>query len=333
MLEILAAALLSFIFTVFFIPKWIKKARQFGLVGKDMNKYDKPEVAEAGGIVVIIGLLAGTLFYIFLDTFFLKTGADALLIFAAMLTVLLAGFLGFIDDVLGWKKGLKRWQKPLLTIPMAIPLMVINAGHSTMSIPLLGPIDFGIVYPLVIIPIGIVGAANGFNMLAGFNGLEAGMGAIALGTLGTISLFNGNTGLAAVAFSAVASLLAFLIFNWNPARIFPGDSLTYGIGALIAVVSILGNMERAGLILFIPFLIDAVWSLLPEAKGAPKREAFGKPNKDGSLDMPYDKLYGFEHFGLWLMKKVKKKAYETDVTLFFLIMELLLSALVFGFLL
>src|SRR4030042_5514706 len=171
MLEILAAAIVSFLFTLFFVPKWIGKAKEFGLVGKDMNKHDRPEVAEAGGIVVIFGLVAGVLFFTFLDTFFLGIGVNQSLIFAALITMLLAGFLGFIDDVLGWKKGLKKWQKPLLTIPMAIPLMVINAGESVMSIPIFGSVDFGIIYPLVIIPIGVVGAANGFHMLAGFNGL------------------------------------------------------------------------------------------------------------------------------------------------------------------
>ncbi len=331
MMEIFAAALVSFLLTVLFIPKWIRKARQFGLVGKDMNKHGNPEVAEAGGIIVILGLLGGILFYTFLDTFFLKTGADAALIFAVLLTVLLAGFLGFIDDVLGWKKGLKRWQKPILTIPMAIPLMVINAGQSAMSIPVIGAVDFGIVYPLVIIPVAIVGAANGFNMLAGFNGLEAGMGAIALGTLGVVNLLKGDIWLAAIAFAAVASLLAFLVFNWNPAKIFPGDSLTYGIGALIAAIAILGNMEKIGLILFIPFIIDAIWSLVPEAKGSKKVEAFGKVNKDNSLEQPYSRILSFEHFGIWFLKKIKRKVYEADVTVFFLIIELLLSAIVFGF--
>jgi len=197
-----------------------------------------------------------------------------------------------------------------------------------MNIPIFGTVDFGIIYPLIIIPAGIVGAANGFNMLAGYNGLEAGMGAIALGTLGSIGLMKGQIWLAAIAFSAVAALVAFLIFNWCPAKIFPGDSLTYGTGALIAVIAILGNMERIGLILFIPFIIDAVWVLLLEARGAPKTEAFGRPNRDNSLEMSYDKLYGFEHFGLWVVKKIKKKAYERDVTLFFLGLELLLVLLV-----
>ncbi|MEM5812371.1 MAG: hypothetical protein QW286_01505, partial [Candidatus Aenigmatarchaeota archaeon] len=75
----------------------------------------------------------------------------------------------------------------------------------------------------------------------------------------------------------------------------------------------------------------AFWSLLPEARGGPKREAFGKPNRDGSLELPYEKLYGFEHFGIWLVKKIKKKAYEKDVTLFFICLELLLSAIVLAF--
>jgi UDP-N-acetylglucosamine--dolichyl-phosphate N-acetylglucosaminephosphotransferase len=166
MIEILAAALVSFLVTVFLVPKWIAKAREFGLVGKDMNKHDRPEVAEAGGIIVVFGLLGGILAYIFLDTFVLKTGANQALVFAALLTVLLAGFLGFIDDVLGWKKGLKRWQKPLLTIPMAIPLMVINAGESSMNLPIFGSVNFGLIYPIILVPLGIVCAANGFNMLA-----------------------------------------------------------------------------------------------------------------------------------------------------------------------
>ncbi len=331
MLEVLAVIIVSFTFTLYFTPKWIKKAKEFGLTGKDMNKFDKPDVSEAGGIIVILGLLSGVLFYIFLETFFLKTGAQTALIFAALLTVLLAGFLGFIDDVLGWKKGLSRWQKPLLTVPMAIPLMVINAGESAMSVPLFGLVDFGIVYPLIIIPLGIVGAANGFNMLAGFNGLEAGMGAIALGTLGTISLLKGEVWLAAIAFAAVASLAAFLVFNWNPAKIFPGDSLTYGIGAMIAVIAILGNMEKIGLILFIPFIIDAFLSLWPELRGHKKVEAFGRVNRDNSLEMPYDRILSFEHFGIFALKKIKQKVFERDVTLFFLAIEAVLSAAVFLF--
>ncbi|MDP2841599.1 MAG: hypothetical protein Q8O17_04910 [Candidatus Methanoperedens sp.] len=44
-----------------------------------------------------------------------------------------------------------------------------------MAFPFLGTLDIGLLYPLLIIPIGMIGASNAFNMLAGYNGLEAGM--------------------------------------------------------------------------------------------------------------------------------------------------------------
>jgi UDP-N-acetylglucosamine--dolichyl-phosphate N-acetylglucosaminephosphotransferase len=63
--------------------------------------------------------------------------------------------------------GLSKLQKPLLMIPAAVPMMVINAGRSTIALPFLGAVDLGLFYPLLLVPIGIVGASNAFNMLAG----------------------------------------------------------------------------------------------------------------------------------------------------------------------
>ncbi len=49
----------------------------------------------------------------------------------------------------------------------------------------------------------------------------------------------------------VGALLAFLWFNWYPAKVFPGDTLTYSVGALVACIAILGDMEKIAVILFI----------------------------------------------------------------------------------
>ncbi|MFH1338172.1 MAG: hypothetical protein ABIH55_04855 [Nanoarchaeota archaeon] len=65
--------LVAFAITVFLIPKYIKRAKAIDLVGKDMNKYDKPEIAEAGGVVVLFGFLFAILCYIFIKTFFIGT--------------------------------------------------------------------------------------------------------------------------------------------------------------------------------------------------------------------------------------------------------------------
>ncbi len=325
--------LASFFLTLFLTKYWIKVARKADLVGKDMNKYDKRKVPEAGGVAVIFSFSFALLLYIFLKVFIFETETHLILILALLASMLMAGFLGFIDDVLGWLVGLKQWHKVLLTLPIAIPIIVVNAGHSTINIPFLSEINLGLFYPLVIVPLAIIGSANGYNMLAGYNGLEAGLGTIILGTLGLVSLRLGNNWLALICFVAVAALLAFLLFNWYPARVFPGDSLTYAIGALIAIIAILGNMEKLALFLFIPFFIDAV--LYFKARVIDKAgyvQAFGKPNKDGTLEMPYRKIYDSTHLAIMLIKRIKKKVYERDVVVSILALEAILAVLSFALL-
>ena len=329
-IAILFAMVIGFVITVFILPFWIRKASQAGLLGKDMNKYNKPEVAEAGGVVFVLGTLFAVLFYIFTKTFYFGTGTNLVETFAILLTLLFAGFVGFVDDMLGWKIGIKRMHKVLLTIPICIPLVVINAGESLMNIPFFGFVDFGILYPLAIIPIGVIGATNGYNMLAGFNGLEAGLGTIILAALGFISWFvNADLWLAAISFSAVGALIGFLVFNWYPAKVFPGDSLTYATGALIAAIAILGNMEKIALFLFIPFILDAALSLWPEFRGGDKVEAFGKPRPDGSLVMPYKSISDMTHVAMKILGKLKKNVYESNVTEFLLMLEAVLVVVAF----
>ncbi len=155
--------------------KWIRKAPEVGLLGRDMNKPDRRQVPEMGGVSVVFGFVLGVLFYIGLQTFGMGAmGYTSIL--AALCTVLMACIIGIMDDVLGWKAGLRQWQKPIFMLFAAMPMMVINAGHSTMGLPIVGQLELGILFPLVVVPIGIVGASNAFNMVAGYNGPEARLG-------------------------------------------------------------------------------------------------------------------------------------------------------------
>lgn len=318
----------SFLVTYFLTPQWIKAAKKIKLVGKDMNKYSKPEVAEMGGIAVIAGFVAGILIYIAINTFYFNLGMHLIYILAALSTVMIISMVGIIDDILGWKVGLKQWQKPLLTLPASFPMVAVNAGQSSMSLPFFGNVDFGIAYPLLVVPLGIVGAANGFNMLAGYNGLEAGMGIIILATLAFVAMKVNLGWVAIISLCMLFALLAFLKYNWYPAKVFPGDTLTYGAGALIACVAILGNMEKIAVFLFIPYFLDF---LLPLRKKM-KVEAFAKVNQDNSLEMPYGndyrKIYDMAHLAIYLLKKVKSRVYERDVVLFLLFIEAIIAIIV-----
>jgi UDP-N-acetylglucosamine--dolichyl-phosphate N-acetylglucosaminephosphotransferase len=148
-----------------------------------------------------------------------------------------------------------------------------------------------------------------------------------LSALAIATYVTGNSWLSVVALCIVASLIAFYIFNVNPAKIFPGDVLTYTIGASIAVIAILGDSEKIALFFFIPYFIEMVLKL----RGKLKKQSFGKPNRDGTLEMPYDKIYGLEHLAIFLLKKIKpsKKVYENDVV--YLINGFQLVVIILGF--
>lgn len=305
-------------------PYWIKRAKKAGLAGRDINKHEKPLTAESGGITVVAGFLISILFYVGIKTFYFKTTTNLIEIFALLSTVLIITIIGLIDDILGWKIGLRQWQKPLICLLAAIPLMVINIGTTTIDLPFLGVFDLGLIYPLILVPIAISGASNGFNMIAGYNGLETGMGIIILGTLGILVYSTGMTWLALIAFCMVAALFAFLIFNRYPAKVFPGNIMTYAVGSLIAIIAIIGNMERAALILFIPYFIE----LILKARGVFQKESFAKPNKDNSLEPLYTKNYGLEHVMLRIIKKIKGKAYEKDIVRGLWCIELIIAILI-----
>jgi len=306
---LITIALVSFLTTLIIIPFWMRKAKQIGLLWEDMNKYlKKKNVVGSGGIAVIVGTLIGIFVYMALGTFYFKFDNQLTEIFAIVASLFLVTGVGFIDDLFGWRKGgLSIRSRIILVLFSSIPLIVINAGVST----ILG-INFGILYPLILVPIGFLGAVTTYNCLAGFNGLETGQGIILLSSLAIVTFLTGNAWLSLIALCMVASLIAFYTFNRYPAKIFPGDVLTYAIGAMIAMIAILGNIEKIAIFFFIPYILEFIL----KARGRLKKHSFGKPNEDGSLEQPYDKIYGLEHLAIAILKRIKpsKKVYERDVT-------------------
>ena len=301
---------ISFLICLFFMPLWIKKAKKIGLIWENMHVYGFPKnIAGSGGIIVLFGFIIGVLSYIAIKTFVLKTDITTLEIFALLSTVLIAGIIGFVDDIFGWVHGgLSAEFRIFLMLIAAIPLMVINAGESV----IIG-IEVGWLYPLILIPLGIVGATTTFNILAGYNGLEASQGILILSGLSVVTWFTGSTWLTLISLCMIVCLLAFYIFNKYPAKVLPGDVLTYSVGALIAIIAILGNIEKIAVFFFIPYILETVLKL----RGNLKKQSFAKVNEDGSLNVPYDKFYGLEHISIYLLKKVKKdkKIKETEVVL------------------
>jgi len=287
MLEVLSLVI-ALVAVLFIMPHFINRMKDQGFVGKDMNKYSKPMVTELGGAVVFLGFAFGIFSAVFLSTYLNVFPLNLSVLFASFCTIAMIAFIGVIDDISGWKKGIRQWQHALFPVIAALPLMAIQAGDTSMFLPFLGTINFGIIYSLIIIPIGITGASNAFNMLAGLNGLETGQGVLLTGTLTIIAILTGQTTAAILGIAMVGALLAFLKFNWFPAKVFGGDSLTLMVGANLAVMSIIGNMETFGVMIIglyvIEFLIKARHKFKSECFGIPDKKGFLKANpKGGSL--------------------------------------------------
>jgi UDP-N-acetylglucosamine--dolichyl-phosphate N-acetylglucosaminephosphotransferase len=278
-----------------------------------MNKYGKPKnVAISGGLIVLFSFLLGVFCYIAFRTLYKTVDEIIVSILAILCVVLIAGFVGFVDDMLGWKtKGLSMRLRVIALFLASVPLVVINAGESTISLPFVGTVYFGFLYPLLLVPLGVVAVTSVYNFLAGFNGLEAGQGILILGFLSYVAYTVGQPWLAIVGLCMVSALLSFLLFNWCPAKVFGGDVLTYSIGALIASIAIVGNFEKVAFITFIPYIAEMTLKL----RGRLKMYSFGEPKRDGSLELRYSKIYGLTHLSIWILKKFKKKVYEKEVVL------------------
>lgn len=288
----------AFLVTLLVTPVFIRFLKANSITGVDQQKRRKTVVAEMGGLPVLTGFLAGAFSFIAIRVFMNNVAAPSE-IFAAALTLIIIVMIGILDDITNIsrkagdvkRKGIKQTQKFLLPLFAAVPLMAINSGVSTMVIPFVGSVDMGLLYPLLIIPLGILGAANATNMLAGLNGLEASLGAVLLSSLGIFAYSNGAVTAAVIAFVFAASLAAFLVYNAYPAKIFPGDSMTYAIGAAAASVAILANIEMFAVACFALWFIE----FLLKARSGLKAESFGKLQKDGSLKAPYKRTYSLTH--------------------------------------
>ncbi|WP_175059156.1 glycosyltransferase 4 family protein [Thermococcus sp. 2319x1] len=268
----------GFILSLLLTPYIGSLMRKAGMVGRDIHKLDKPEVPEMGGIVLLLVLPLS------LASLLNETLAKALLVF------LLFGVIGIIDDT----TQLKQSHKVLLSL-LVSSLVLSLSVNANLDI-LVASFELGLLYYLFAI-LFITGSANLVNLLAGFNGLEVGTSAIALFFLGLVTSENAQI----LALTGASVSLGFLWWNKYPARIFPGDTGTLALGALIGLVGILGKVEVFAAFLLLPHFVDFLLKSKIRFKGRP----LGRTEvlEDGTLKAPpYLSFLGL----LMRLKKVKE---------------------------
>ena len=317
MLSFVAILLFSIAVTVVLSEFLIPRLKRFGIIGKDVNKEGRPEVAEMGGLAIVAGFTAGVLLAIMLNTF---NGLEFNItyVLAALVTIHAMGFIGIVDDLLDIPQAVKAF----LPLAAAVPLVAVSAAGSTaIGIPFIGPVDLGIVYIVLLIPVGVAVASNLTNMLAGFNGMEAGMGSAIMAVLAILAYLNGSNEMLVLFLPMLGALLAFLAFNWYPARVFPGDVGNLTIGAVVASGVIIGNMEGAGAIILILYVLDffiKAWNRFPSSK-------WWGELKNGKLYPVEGKVRGLAQ----LVMKMSGGISERNLTLVFIGMQILVGLVVF----
>lgn len=267
---------IAFVTTFISTPIIAKIMRRRGITGKDVHKTSKTEIPEMCGLAILLGLTLGCLAYA------AAVPSSRNEIIAFLTTVLIAGGIGFFDDL----RPLGARVKPLLTALAALPIIFLHAYSPYPTIPLLGTVTLTIVYPLLIL-IAIAITSNAVNMMDVMNGSMPGTASIIVATITVVLLISGKMQTAAISAGVLAALLAFFYYNRIPARVFSGDTGSLAVGAALGAIAILGRVETFMIIALIPQIMNAFYGLSSVGRLYERREIPQRPTRlldDGTLE-------------------------------------------------
>jgi len=221
----------SFLITYVAIPKVIFFAQQFRLTdvaGKRAAHEGSTPIF--GGIAIFSGIIFSLLFWAELG--------DIQFLLASFLIVF---FVGVIDDLLNLSP-LKKLIGQVIAVLIVIYLgeLKIDNMHGVLGIYDL-PDIIGTLFTIFV----VIVITNGFNLIDGVDGLAGGVGVIAASFFGFVAVMMGQNDMAIISFSLAGALLAFLRYNFNPAKIFMGDTGSLVVGMILSVLAI--NTIKFGL--------------------------------------------------------------------------------------
>lgn len=252
--QFILAFLIPVILSILFTPGVIKLAHVIGAIDEpDERKVHKKLTPRLGGVAIFLSLSITVLIaFFFFDAHGrdLSQYYDRVLLVGSALTLVL--FLGIWDDVHPLKPGIK------FGIQFIIASMVYFAGVkiSTVMNPL-NPYTINVQfidYPLTVI--WIIGITNAINLIDGLDGLASGVSTIACVSIFSVSALTGEIGNAYIALILAGALVGFLRYNFNPAKIFLGDSGSLLLGFMLAVLSIQSsNKVSTGFSILFPIIV------------------------------------------------------------------------------
>jgi len=217
-------------------PIVIRVACCLGIVDSpDMRKVHSKPIPRVGGVAIFISMIGLLVPVLLLPN---AVGYTFRLVQTKIITLLgAAGFLfliGLVDDI----KGLRVRTK--LFAQVAAALVVCVAGIRVTVIPITGSLTLELGwFSWLFTLIWIVGITNAINLIDGLDGLAAGISAVACGVIAILGIYSGDVIMTVLMLALPGSLTGFLPFNFEPAKIFMGDSGSMFLGFTIASSSVL----------------------------------------------------------------------------------------------
>lgn len=253
MLNVLLTGSVAFVITFLAIPVIIKVAEEKKLHDiPDARKLHTKPIASLGGVGIFVGFFLAALLSVSS-----KTAPEFQYFFAAAVVVF---FLGLKDDIV-----VLTATKKFIGQVAATAILVHLGGLRISSMHgLLGFEQIPEAVSLAISYITIIVVTNAFNLIDGVDGLAASLGLLTMSVFGCYFFVVDMPAYALLAFSMGGSLLAFLIFNYNPAKIFMGDcgSLLLGLINAVLVIKFINVAESPGVTLPIESAVAVGFSIL-----------------------------------------------------------------------
>jgi len=274
--EYILAFAIAFIVAFFTTPLVRKIAFKIGAVDvpKDERRmHDKP-LARLGGLAIFIGFIVSIFYNLIVS--YIDTGeiTQDLRFQGLLIGSFIIISIGIIDDT----RPLKPWIKLAFQILAAFVVVFSGIMIEEITNPFspFGFTELGFLsIPLTVI--WIVGITNAINLIDGLDGLAAGVSSIAMLALLFISIFAQQFGVVYIIAALAGGTLGFLPHNFNPAKIFMGDTGSNFLGFALASVSVMGMMKSyATIAIAVPVLVLAL-PIFDTAFAILRRLLNGKP--------------------------------------------------------
>ena len=265
MLSMMIGFILSTVFGYFLIPilKKIKAGQRINVYVENHQK--KSGTPTMGGLIFIIPKIVTILILLFTKK--IEFSVNLLIVLFVFISY---SMIGFLDDYISIKKkrneGLTQTQKLLLQFVVALVFYLLYSlytdSKSVLEITALGiKWNLGWFYGVFILFL-LVGSSNAVNLTDGLDGLAGGLSAISFLAFGLISWgsywIQGYQDMGIFCFVLVGSLIGFLVYNTNPAKVFMGDTGSLTLGATLATIAILTSHELSLAVIGGVFVIETL---------------------------------------------------------------------------